>query len=192
MEQIRFGEAFNQNDPDKSDVKYKKYLKKYLLKHGYNGIRFTEVNITTNDVEAITEDGIKWYFEVKGTTQKDPLFQTYGNEVLMGIENSDTFRIVVIRYYDGNYMEPLFFEIQHWVGSFSAQLPSLKGKLFVGDLTQEKVDHDVIRKPKRRKSTLMGNEKYFIESKNIRRKYLEKQNDSQSNHLVWKFFEKEK
>tara|TARA_R100000008_G_scaffold73460_1_gene51936 strand:+ start:340 stop:918 length:579 start_codon:yes stop_codon:yes gene_type:complete len=187
--EIRFGEKFSSKDPDKSDVKYKKWLRDYLLEHGYNGLVFKEVTITSNDIEAVTEDNVTWYFEVKGTTTPKSLVQTYGNEITMGLENLDVFRIALIRCFDGIYEPPLFFDIERWVKLFPIQMPSLKGTLYTGSWTQEQVDNDIlIKRQKRRDTTLMGNAELFVEAKKMHEKYLQKQNDS--NIGIFKFCEK--
>ena len=176
---LRFGEVFKSEDPDKSDVRYKNELKNHLLEHGYNGVKFIEVKITDNDVEAITEDNVTWYFEVKGTSSTRPLIQTYGNELITGLENPDVFRVALVRYYDGVYQPILFFDIYKWISLFPIQMPALKGSLYTGGWTQNQVDNNVfIKKQKRRETTLMGNSELFIEAKEMHDRYLQKQNDS--------------
>tara|TARA_R100000152_G_C6691422_1_gene122931 strand:- start:87 stop:671 length:585 start_codon:yes stop_codon:yes gene_type:complete len=185
---IRFGDVYKSEDPDKSDVRYKKWLKDYLLEHGYKGVKFVEVRITLNDIEAITEDNVTWYFEVKGTTTPRALIQTYGNELITGLENPDVFRVALVRYFDGVFQEPLFFGILKWISLFPIQMPALKGSLYTGGWTQEQVDNDVfVKRQKRRDTTLMGNAELFIEAKEMHEKYLQKQNDS--NIGIFKFCE---
>ena len=116
------------------------------------------------------------------------MIQTYGNEVILGLENPKHFRIALIRLYDGEFQPILFYDIHTWIKQFPVQMPALKGILYIQNLTQEMIDNNVSGKnQKRRETTLMGTPEFFEESKRMHERFLEKQDDS---HPLWNFVQK--
>ena len=173
-----FGDNYSTIDPDKSDTDYKKSIVEYLKTYGHMGNKYSHVEIVSEgkDVQGYREDtGILDMFEVKGSTEDEPLIQTYQSELLEAIRNKDNYWFTTIKKTNGICQTPLFFTIEQWLIMYPLQGISTKGRVNLAGLTQEMINENHIPKKIRRPTTLIANEEMILEYDKLRNKQLDRQ-----------------